>query len=211
MTSRILSVLSLAVVAFGFVGAAHADIVAATPTDSASIRQAQPFAVGWEFTVNQTISITSLGAFDVAGDGHPTDQKVRLYDSTNDAILATATIASSASAESVGGYNAYFQSITPITLTTGKHYIVASDQAVGGDFMVSNAAFGSAINMVQGQATWFDGNLPDSISGFDTRVANASPYFGANFKYSAVPEPATAMLLTTGLVALLAYAWRKRK
>lgn len=210
MTSRILFVLSAAVVVFGFTGAAQADIVAATPTDSASIRAVQPFAVGWEFTVNQSISVTSLGAFDIAGDGHPTDQKVRLYDSTNDAVLATATIPTSATVETVGGYNTYFQTITPVTLTTGKHYIIASDQAASGDFMVSNAAFGSAITLVQGQATWFDGNLPDSVSGFDIRVANASPYFGANFKYSAVPEPTTMMLVSTGIVALLAYAWRKR-
>jgi len=39
------------------------------------------------------------------------------------------------------------------------------------------------------------------------------PVYGSldNISYSSVPEPSTVVLLMTGLVGLLAYAWRKRK
>lgn len=191
----------------GFTGTARADIIAAAPKGTVTIKPAEPFALGWEFTVNQNISVTSLGAFDIKGDGHPSDQKLRIYNSTNDSVLVTAALGSSSTTETVDGYTVYFQSISPVTLTTGNSYIIAIDQAAGSDFMVSSADFGSAINYVKARATFFDGNLPNNVSGFT--LDDSTGYFGANFKYNAVPEPGAITLLLTGVLALVAYAWRK--
>jgi hypothetical protein len=52
------------------------------------------------------------------------------------------------------------------------------------------------VNTSNGGIRFFDGQIANVV------VTNA---------YSPVPEPSTIMLLTTGLVSLLAYAWRKRR
>jgi hypothetical protein len=212
MSLRILSVLSAVIVVLGSAGVADADTIAVMPTTGAATVANEPFALGWMFNVNEDISVTSLGAFDPLGNGHPTDQKVRIYDATNDTILVTATLGSSLTAETVGGYGVFFQSIAAVTLTTGKDYIAAISQANAGDFLVSNIATGSAISFIRSKATLFDPVLPASVTGFQiTDPDGFGAYFGANFKYNAVPEPGTAVLLATGLFGLLAYAWRKRR
>jgi hypothetical protein len=200
----------MAVVLAGLAGVACADYVAVTPGGTATVKTIEPFALGWEFTVSKDITVTSLGTFDIANNGVLEGQQMRIYDKDLDTQLVTAAFDSAPVSETVGGYKVFYQSIAPLALTTGKHYIVAVDNVASGDFMQMTApTWGTGINFVQGVATMFNPDFPDSVAGFE--ITDATPgYFGVNFKYSAVPEPGTVALLTTGLIALLAYAWGKR-
>lgn len=210
MRRQMLCALTVAVVVIGLTGVAYADVIAVTPGGTPDVIANSPFALGWEFTVGQPISVTSLGAFDIAGDGHPAGQQVRIYNKTLDTVLTTANIADAAVPESVGGYNVYYQSIAPLALAAGTHYIIAVSNVTASDFMKSaSATWASPINYVQGMATLFDPNLPTSVGGF--AIEDAGPgYFGAEFKFTAVPEPGSLAMMACGLTALLAYAWRKR-
>lgn len=130
------AVFAFALICVSLVGKpqSFAESVAVTPVTPAVVNNG-PFALGWSFTVNQPISVTALGAFDVAGNGQAEGQLVRLYDRTNDTILTTATLSSAATPESVGGFNVYYQSVPALLLTPGTEYIAAISDALTGDFM----------------------------------------------------------------------------
>jgi hypothetical protein len=49
------------------------------------------------------------------------------------------------------------------------------------------------------------------LSQGDNPYVTGPQYYIDNVRLSAVPEPSTFILLTSGLIGLLAYAWRKRK
>ncbi len=168
----------------GLAASAQAGTVGATLTGGSMWGSAQNYTVGWEFTTDNDISITSLGVVDADGGGLGQTHTVRLYDKTNDTILATTTIPAGTPATVTGGYNSHFVALgTPIDLTTGVNYIVAKQN--GADNYRYNAALtmGPGINWIEGPAR--GGGLPSSVSGFTIHHGNGS-YFGPNFMYESV-------------------------
>lgn len=210
--AKFVSVAVLALATIGVAGVAYGDIVAMTPTTISVVKNG-PFAAGWAFTVNEAIAVTSLGAFDIAGDGHPTGQQVRLYDETTDSVLATATISDTASPETVGGLSVYYQTIAPLMLTPGHTFIVASSDNTTSDFANTTAdTWDAAINVLSSRATLFSAPVPDHVASFAIQGSSAQDlYLGAEFKFNVVPEPGALTLLAGGLASLLCYAWRKRR
>lgn len=99
-----------------------------TPTTgSLGTNTAWAYTMGYGFTPNKTIVVTSLGGF---FNGTKT---VRLYDRTNGAILATATV--------TAANNWAYASIAPVTLLLNNPYSVAVE--LGG----SGAAYRSGITL----------------------------------------------------------------
>jgi len=54
--------------------------------------------------------------------------------------------------------------------------------------------------------SWSNGTNPNGGWGF-----NLSQSMGGSFTIPPIPEPSTLLLLASGLVGLLCYAWRKRR
>jgi hypothetical protein len=203
--------MGIAVLALAIAPAAHAATVAATTTNSGSQGCCGDFSLGWQFTVNVPIKVTDLGRLDSEGDGSFASATARLYNWNTGAALATTTIVAGVGGEVNGNYTNYYAPITPTVLTPGTEYLVAvetrGNDALAGEDYVFDVAITLAPELNYsgfGRATQqgFSGVMPatatQTVGSFvivrGGSLASAS-YFGANFKYTVIPEPATYTML----------------
>ena len=91
------------------------------------------YTMGWEFQVNNDISVTALGFFDVGGNGLLTNHRVGIWTSSG-TLLGSVTVTPTSS--SSGGY--FYEDLsTPINLTAGNSYLIGT--YVYGDAFIYNA------------------------------------------------------------------------
>lgn len=144
------------------------------------------FSVGWDFTVDQTITLTSLGQFDP--NSNPTSNTVAIYQ-RGGAKLAEATVLATSPAELSGNYSARYATIDDLILPPGN-YVVFSTQ--NGDNFISGggspeATFGPAVTWNKGVALdngSSAGPLPETAPA-NWPIENAIEwrYFGPTFQY----------------------------
>jgi hypothetical protein len=163
------------------------------------------------------------------------DELVGVYDLTTSTLLGSATVTASDS-ETAGDFR-YASLNTPIALNTTDDYVIVAitngnyynccttetDVTVNPDIAIdysSNFVVTSS-NNIYGYGQWFltDGLPSASTSSF--KFMNWSPDFadlGPNFQFtaggatpSAVPEPTSLLLLSTGLGGMALAAGRKKK
>lgn len=167
-------------------------------------------AVGFEFTVTTSISITHLGVHDWYGNGLLTTAQVGIWSTVGNLVASTTVPAGSgaslAETDSLGGKD-YLQALTvPITLSPGT-YVIANYQQGGAGTEVlgfgGTITWAPEISYVKGWAisgtTFKD---PRSSGGF-SNTANMPSYIGPQMKYNVVPEPASAALLGLAGLALV--------
>jgi hypothetical protein len=101
-----------------------------TPAMPAPGRNNFSGAIGFQFQVSQSITVTSLGRyFPSAGSSHA----INLWTASNTAApLATATVSGSGPASIV------YATITPVTLIPGTVYAITIDETNGGDLWVDD-------------------------------------------------------------------------
>ncbi len=152
------------------------------------------YSVGWDFTVSQTIRVTSLGQFDP--DSNPKSNSVAIYQ-RGGAKLVEAAVSAASPAEQSGSYPARYVSVSGTVLPPGN-YVVFSTQN-GDNFIAPNgnpaATFGSAIIWNKGVAQ-DAGPLPVTApEPWQINNTNATRYFGPTFKYDVV-APVPTLTLT---------------
>jgi len=144
------------------------------------------YSVGWDFTVQDTITLTSLGQFDP--NGVATSNTVALYQ-RGGAKLAETTVLPTSDADMSGLYSARYARIRGLVLTNGNYVIVSTQN---GDNFISGggapaAAFGPAIKWNKGVALASGssaGPLPLSAPAvWPIENTSAHRYFGPTFTY----------------------------
>ncbi|HWY52014.1 MAG TPA: PEP-CTERM sorting domain-containing protein [Chthoniobacterales bacterium] len=184
---------------------------------SGNIRTGDGFSLGTTFTVGSTNEfVFALGVWDgpnggngMIGDGLQSSIPVGLFDSSG-TLLVSITIPSGTSATLLNGFR--YMPIAPIDLLSGDTYTLAAYYSMSDSDVLhdqgGSPTTSSDFNNYLGAFT--GSNMVGSLS-FPTGHTNGTAYVGPNFRYTGVPEPATSLLMLSGLSVLAARALRYRR
>ena len=172
-----------------------------------------PYALGNDFTVNQAISVTAIGAFLGGGSSMVASVPVAIYNITLNAIVAgtTVTFASGSSGDFQANGSA-FRNITPVTLIAGDVYsIVAANYGQGGaPYWWNNNQGGTlpTFNTGGGLITLGGGRYsPGNTLTFPTTAIALTPgipaYGAGTFEFTAVPEVETFAIAGVSMLGLV--------
>jgi hypothetical protein len=167
---------------------------AATSNIAGNSNVALPFSLGHVFTVSQVVDVTALGQFDVLGNGAVGTAKVTLFNWDSGAKLAETTL-TGATLEETGFYDTHFVDITPVSLSPGIRYLLATE-VTANDFVYGNGimTFDPAIQWEAGRATPVNSPaMPATANGstfpIERNVEASGSYFGPNLKLASTTPP----------------------
>jgi hypothetical protein len=159
------------------------------------------WSLGFEFTANKNITVTSLGFFDQTG-GISQSHDVGIYDLSGNLLTSNTVLTT----DPLTGHFRY-HATSPITLTAGTNYRIAAETGADnyswdpdGFFTAPEVTYVSDV-FTQSSTLVFPGDGGVVTHGF----------FGPNFQFNAVPEPAGLTLLGVGVAGLIGYGLRRRR
>ncbi|MFN5970186.1 MAG: DUF4082 domain-containing protein [Microcystis sp.] len=167
--------------------------------------------VGWSFTANDNLSVTSLGLWDeTPADSLSQTHQVGLWSSTG-TLLGSATIQTNSPL--TGSFR--YAPIAPVALTSGLTYFLGSE--LSNPFSDQYTTFASSI-VTAPEITFLGTARNDSGGGFSFPSITASDNgrFGPNFQFqvisTSVPEPtSTLSLLALGTLGAASTLKRQLK
>jgi len=160
--------------------------------------------VGWQFTVNNDITVDSLGFYDNPANGITGSHDVGIYNDATQTLVASGTVTPA------DPYSNWFNwvDIAPVTLLAGQTYDIVA-VLLGNYRTWEPNGFTVDPNITYLHSVFTDGT---SVLSFPLRADGIpNSHFGPNFGIAssgAVPEPATITLVIVGLSGM---SFRKRK
>ncbi len=188
---------------------ASADTVVAIDVIESGDNYFGPFMAGWQFEVLTPIEVNSLGFYDKDADGLFEQHEVGIWDASGDNLLMSTTVPQGLAGSLVNSFR--FQGIDATLLEPGEYVIggfggfnpEATSDLVQDEATINTA---NAIRFIENRAT------PTEVASLtfpsQTFPDNGIGFFGANFQYTAVPEPSSAVVLS--LVAGAGVLFRRK-
>jgi hypothetical protein len=179
-------------------------------------------SLGFVFTTNLPLTVTSLGYFDDGGNGFAVAHTVGIFD--DNGYLLTSTTLSAGTGDPLDGQFRY-QAIAPITLAAGNSYTLAATTGGPDDAwaygIVGSQLLGLAVDpsiTITRYASRFSSQDDNGLQDppyFYKYTLYAGPnlngtYAGPNLNGTVVPEPGTLPLVLVGVGLAVAGLARRR-
>lgn len=161
-----------------------------------------PFSLGYTFDVTNPFVVQYLGYFDAGRNGLNESHDVGLYDPFG-TLLASVTVGPGSGDPLIGGFR--MAAVTPFVLAVGAGYNVLGTAPTGADQLLFTASKTNAYGITYVSGAFCEGATLQNSCG-----TNPDGYFGANFAGVVTPEPASVVLLATGLVGMIGVVRRRK-
>jgi PEP-CTERM putative exosortase interaction domain len=181
---------------------ASAQVLGVSVSGSPSTLANPPFSLGYTFDVTTPFLVQFLGYYDAGGNGLNQSHDIGLYDPSG-TLLSTVTVGPGSGDMLMGGFR--MAAVDPFLLAVGTGYNVLGTSPTGVDQLLFTATKTNADGIA-----YVSGAYCAGVTLQDTCGTNPDGYFGANFAGVVTPEPASIVLLATGLIGTLGIVRRRR-
>ena len=153
---------------------------------------------GWFFDTSQAITVTDLGVHDRNDDGLGQEHEVGVFRVSDQSLLLSALLPAGTGATLVNGWR--YTSVAPVALPAGSYVIVMTMPELSPDQQLIDASGATTSSPVTYVDSAFGGS---SVLAYPSNAGSfAEGMFGPNFMFTAVPEPASGLLVIGGGIAV---------
>lgn len=180
-----MSFFAVCILASGVSKANAAFAVTLNSSSSAGYNGTDKFSLGFAFTLTSSILVTDLGYY-----GTNNTHEVGIFNAAQ-TLLTSATVAAGTSLDANGfGY----VSIAPLVLLPGNYVLAGTSVSSADPYIYSASVPPTYASEITFTGSRYEFTNPNDVLVYPTLTTSAQAYFGPNFQFTAVPEPATWMV-----------------